>query len=331
MSVCPIGKYKGTKIENLEKSYIVFLLGYKDKRKCILPEKQPGWTFRYPEFYGNLLERISQCIRCGSPINKFSENKHLRVLCENCYEKHKNGAGYGKCKYERSNEISPECKFYESVVSILKLDEIKRVNSEGNWNQEKPCKLCENTQYSLGKIRKKYYNICTICYSEYYEKHHKDYNNDGFDENLYLNFVDTLQKKLDNIVISNKTSHSVTSIITKECASLATELNFKCIMEKLARNLVNNMKSVAYDLELCNDKTKFIIEIDRTHNENSIEKMNDSEYKRCIWIRWGKITDDDKSSNNYDVIKIPLKFCDGLWTKVKNPQEYNKLGVLEYF
>lgn len=71
-------------------------------------------------------------------------------------------------------------------------------------------------------------------------------------------------------------------------------------------------------------ETSFIIEIDRTHNENTIMKMEEAEYHKCIWVRWGKITEYDITTDIYDVIKVPLAYNGITWNSDLNTRDFKK-------
>lgn len=247
MSICPFGKYKGKNISEIDRSYLVFLLGYVKDGICQIPYKQVGWSYRYPEFYMKLLENISKCIRCDNVIDKTNENKHLNILCNSCYVKHKNGIHYRKCKNERGKNKSNEDVIYDNIVKCNNLVKINRVNSEGHWEQDVPCGICGTKCYSLGKPRREYYNICQFCLQDCYEKIAKQ--NKNFNSELYKSLLEQLNDRLSKIKFINSSSNNVTQTLTKECITLGQKLGFTYILEKKFKHPFDNYKSVFYDIE----------------------------------------------------------------------------------
>lgn len=323
MPIIPFGKYKGKDICSIDSVYIIFLLGYINHGKCCLPDKQIGWTYRYSEFYLELLNSIVCCIRCGGTINKKSENEHLNVLCNECYEKHKNGICFRRCKKERNSKQVTNIEEDGIMEKIIKKYDLKHLLKRGgldiHWEQELQCVTCMRICYSPMKIGKYYYNMCKLCFPEklQYELQH----NDKFDDDLYKQFFNKLDKSISMINVSNLSSCEVTKLITRKCIKIAQELNFQYVLEKKAKHPLDDLMNVFYDIELCHTNTKFIIEIDRSYNNNSISKMNDAGYNKCIWIRWGKITDKDVSDEKYDIITLPLKCIKYKWYSTMNVQK----------
>ena len=80
----PFGIHKGKHYSEVPLSYILFILGYKEKNRCVLPKNKANFSYRYPELYKSILDNIYKCLRCDNDIVKDSDNIHLRILCNSC-------------------------------------------------------------------------------------------------------------------------------------------------------------------------------------------------------------------------------------------------------
>lgn len=332
MSICPFGKYKGMSIENIPATAFVYLIGYAKEKTRILPDAPPGWTHRYPEFYLNLLKSITGCIICGENINRESENKHLRILCEKCYVKHENKNPLGKCKdskitKQKNAEIR---KIQKDIITECKLIDMNNYISNGKREQDIGCGVCKQRKYIPKKINRTHYNICDCCYNKW--ELNKSIKGNGFDNSLYSDYFKLITDALNEIMIDKMNSTNVTKLLTQTCYNIGEKLGFVVTPEKRECHPYDKYGSVFYDLELCNSDTKFIIEIDREYNCDTIEKMKYAKYCKRIWIRWGKITKDDIESELYDIIKIPLIREHTKWSReTKKNVINNDVGICKYF
>jgi hypothetical protein len=320
----PFGIHKGKHFLEVKPSYLLMIFGYIKNNKCVLPNDKPRFAFRYPDFYNEILNSIETCLRCGNNIDKNSEDKNKRILCCDCYEKHQNNILYRKTQLEKDNDlnhITEEHIILDQLIkkyNLVKLD--KFVSKTNWWKQEKPCAICNKEYYggsSYSTIIKTNYNLCSECYTD------KGYinNYDNFNIDIYNNYLNTLKDRLNMIHIDNYESAIVTKKLTELCVDIAKELNCIYIPEKPANKTIYSDNMVFYDLEIINGSTKFIIEIDRTHNVNTVMKINDALYTKCIWLRWGKIDNElDKSNNKCDILVLPLKIINKKWYNLFNHQ-----------
>lgn len=195
--------------------------------------------------------------------------------------------------------------------NLVKLD--KFIGRENFWKQEKPCAICNKECYGTSKYSiatKTNYNLCSDCFCE------KGYiNSDLFNINIYNNYLEKLSNIISSISIINLESTLVTKKLTEICIELCNELNLQYICEKKCNNGIFFTTNRFYDLEISYNTTKFIIEIDRTHNDNTILKIDDALYPKCIWIRWGceKNINLDYKNNKCDIIKLPLNNINNKW------------------
>jgi hypothetical protein len=318
----PFGIHKGKQYDEVSPSYLLYILGYKDKdgRRCLLPKyDKSGFAFRYPELHETIINNINKCLRCDNDIDKKTENIHLKILCQICYDKHESNAVYRKTIKEKEfdkNILTDEHKILNKLIEKYKLVLLNKfIGKENMWEQEKPCGICNKSCYGCEKYNKAtklYYNLCSECFTE-----KGILNNNNFDMNLYSDYFNELQNSISNIQINNIESALVTKQLTELCIEIANKNNLTYILEKPSICGININKKVFYDIELSNGETKFIIEIDRTHNENTVSKLDDALYHKAIWIRWGNIDINDISTNKYDIITMPLLNKNKKWSNIK--------------
>jgi len=315
----PFGIHKGKHYSEVPLSYILFILGYKEKNRCVLPKNKANFSYRYPELYKSILDNIDKCLRCDNDIVKDSDNIHLRILCKSCYNKHEKNIIYKKMDKEKNTDTEKElyCDEYNILnnlvekYNLVKLD--KFIGRENFWKQEKPCAICNKECYGTSKYSiatKTNYNLCSDCFciKGYIES-------DLFDINIYNNYLEKLSNIISSVSIINLESTLVTKKLTEICIELCNELNLQYICEKKCNNGIFFTKNRFYDLEISYNTTKFIIEIDRTYNDNTILKIEDALYPKCIWIRWGsrKNIHLDYKNNKCDIIKLPLNNINNKW------------------
>lgn len=323
MAIIPFGKYKGEQINDVDPVYILSLLGYKERYcyngNCIIPKDRPGWVNRYPEFYIKILNSITKCLRCDNQLNKDNNNKHLDILCNDCYNKHKNNDTFIKTPKEREF-VNKQAKLTRDnnnnkINDIVNNFGCKPINvkfTQTEWCvPETSCIKCNIDKYVPIEIRKKYYNICEKCYNT--EKLNTIVRQQEFDEDLYNNFISELRQNIKQLKFNDASSRVITNEITNLCIDVAKSLNFQYVKEKL-NNCPDILQNIAYDIELTKDKTKFIIEIDREHNIKTSTKLRYKPYKKAIWIRWGKMTKDDVENDNYNLIKIEMISKNKRWS-----------------
>jgi len=330
----PFGINKGKHFLEVKPSYLLTIMGYIENNKCILPNDKPRFAYRYSDLYNEIINSIESCLRCGNNIDKTSEDKHKRILCCVCYEKHQNNILYRKTQLEKDNDlnhITEEHIILDQLIkkyNLVKLD--KFVGQTNWWKQEKSCGICNKESYGCSvysTIIKSNYNLCSECYTD------KGYisNYDNFNLDIYNNYLNTLKNKINNININDFENAIVTKKLTELCVDIAKELNFTYIYEKQSNRGISFVNKIFYDLELIKGTTKFIIEIDRTHNDNTVTKIFDALYTKCIWLRWGIIDNElDKSNSKCDVLILPLKEINKKWYNISKKTKKTKKTLLKY-
>lgn len=321
----PFGINKGKHFLELKPSYILTIMGYIENNICVLPNDKPKFSYRYPDLYNEILNSIEFCLRCGNNTDKLSEDKHKIILCSVCYDKHHKNIIYRKTDIEKDNDLNHKTEEHIILEQLIKKYNLvkleKFVGREKGWKQEKPCGICNKNCYgcsTYSTIIKMNYNLCSECYSD------KGYinNYENFNIDIYNNFLNTLKNRINEINIYNYESAIVTKKLTELCVDIAKELKFTYIYEKESNRGISFINKVFYDLELINGTTKFIIEIDRTHNVNTAVKIDDALYNKCIWLRWGIIDNElDKSDSKCDVLTLPLNKTNKKWNSISSAKK----------